>query len=323
MFAATYQKYGGPEVVTVREVPRPEPKEGEVLVRVRATTVTAGDWRLRTADVPRGFGPLLRLGFGIFGPRKQVLGMELAGEVAAVGEGVDRFSVGDRVFAFTGASLGAHAEYCVVKQSGAIVRIPDGLSFEEAVALPFGGSTALYFLRDKGGVKAGERVLVNGASGGVGTAAVQIAKHLGAHVTAVCSGRNAELVRSLGADEVIDYTKQDFREVGAQWDVILDVVGTAPFASVKGVLREGGRLLLVVADLPATLGSALRPRREGRSVLSGTAPERVEDLELLADLAASGAYRAPIEVTVPFERIREAHALVESGHKRGNVVVLA
>lgn len=322
MLAATYQRYGGPEVVTVQDVPRPEPKEGEVLVRVRATTVTAGDWRLRTADVPRGFGVLLRLAFGVRGPRKHVLGTELAGEVEAVGPGVDRFAVGERVFAYTGGSLGAHAELCALKQTGAIARIPEGLSFEQAAALPFGGSTALFFLRDKGELKAGERVLVNGASGGVGTAAVQLAKHFGAHVTAVCSGRNEALVRSLGADEVVDYTKQDFRGIGQQWDVILDVVGTAPFASVKGVLREGGRLLLVVADLSATLGAALRPRREGRFVLAGTAPERAADLELLADLAASGAYRAPIETTVPFARIREAHALVESGRKRGNVVVL-
>ena len=214
MKAVVYTKYGPPNVVALAEVPKPAPKVHEVLIRIHATTVTTGDWRARSLEMPPGFGLLARLVFGVFGPRKSILGTELAGEIEAVGKAVTRFKPGDQVFAFTGASYGCHAEYRTISEAGMIALKPANLSFEEAAALSFGGTTALSFLQGKGGIKRGDKVLIVGASGGVGTAAVQIAKHFGAKVTGVCSTANLELVRSIGADKVIDYTKEDF---GEEW----------------------------------------------------------------------------------------------------------
>ncbi|MFS8067534.1 MAG: NAD(P)-dependent alcohol dehydrogenase, partial [Byssovorax sp.] len=210
MKAIVYHRYGQPDVVALAEVPKPTLGDREVLIRIHASTVTTADWRARSLSLPPGFGLMGRLVFGIFGPRKPILGTELAGEVEAVGKAVTRFKAGDQVFAFAGASYGCHAEYRTMAEDGLIARKPANLSFEEAAALSFGGTTALNFLRDKGGIKPGDRVLIVGASGGVGTAAVQIAKHLGAEVTGVCSTANLELVLSIGADRVIDYTSEDF-----------------------------------------------------------------------------------------------------------------
>src|SRR5262245_60328216 len=218
MKAAVCRRYGRPDVVQIADVPKPEPKANEVLVRVRATTVTAGDSRIRSARVPEGFGLLLRLGFGITGPRNPILGMEFSGEVATMGTSATRFKPGDRVF---GARMGCHAEYVTVRE-GAIAPLTDGMTFEQAAALTFGGLTAITFLRDKAQLRPGERVLINGASGAVGTAAVQLARHLGATVTGVCSATNAELVRSLGAEQVIDYGLEDFTQAREAYDVIFD-----------------------------------------------------------------------------------------------------
>jgi NADPH:quinone reductase-like Zn-dependent oxidoreductase len=320
MKAAVYTRYGSPDVVTLAEVPRPVLPPDGVVVRVRATTVSSGDARLRSANVPPGFGLLVRLGFGVFGPRKRVLGTEVAGEVVETGTG-SRFAVGDRVFAMPGASLGGHAEYVAIPSRGAIATIPQNLSFEQAAALAFGGTTALFYLRDQAKLRAGEHVLVNGASGAVGSAAVQLAKHFGARVTAVCSGDNAELVRSLGAERVIDHTRQDFTTLGERFDVILDAVGNSPFDRCASALAESGRLLLVVGSLGQTLGALLRPTRSGKRVLGGVTPERAEDLAFLAQLAEAGAYRPVIDQTFPFDRIRDAHARVDTHKKRGSVVV--
>ncbi len=317
MKAAVFHRYGPPDVVTIAEVPKPEPKAKEVLVRVKATTVSAGDARLRAANVPRGFGILIRLGFGITGPRSPVLGTELAGEVAAVGSSVTRFKPGDKVFA---GKMGAHAEFVAVREDS-VAPMPRNLSFGEAAALPFGGLTGLYFLRDRARMRPGERVLINGASGAVGTAAVQLAKHFGGVVTGVCSAVNADLVTSLGAERVIDYTSGDFTRSGEKWDIILDAVGNAPFARCRPVMAPGGRLLLVVAGLGELVGSLLMPSRAGRRVLAGVASARATDLELLRQLAESGVYKPVIDRTYPLERIAEAHALVDTGRKKGNVVV--
>ncbi|MGH2727592.1 MAG: NAD(P)-dependent alcohol dehydrogenase, partial [Actinomycetota bacterium] len=286
-----------------------------------ATTVSAGDMRLRSAKVPRGFGLFVRLAFGITRPRRPILGWELAGVVEEIGRSVTRFAVGDKVFATRGTRMGAHAEYVAAREDKAIAPRPANLSFAEAAALSFGGTTALVFLRDRGKIRPGERVLVNGASGAVGTAAVQLAKHFGAHVTGVCSAPNAELVQSIGADRVIDYAKEDFTKAGETFDVILDAVGNAPFERCKNALSDGGRLLLVVADLPQTLGALARRSRSGRTVLAGPVPERVADLMTLKELAEAGVYKPVIDRIYPFERIVEAHSLVDSGHKRGNVVI--
>lgn len=320
MKAIVYQRYGAPEVLEEQELTKPVPGDNEVLIRSHATTVTSGDWRMRSLDVPPGFGLFARLAFGVRGPRKQILGSELAGEVEAVGQDVTRFGVGDRVFSFDGFGMGCYVEYKCVPEDGVLARIPAGLSYEEAAALSFGGTTALHYLR-KGELQRGERVLVNGASGGVGTAAVQLAKHFGAEVTGVCSAANAELVRSLGADHVIDYAEEDFSKSGQTYDVIVDTAGTAPYARCKGSLRKGGRLLLVLAGMSEMLRGPWVSLTSSKKVITGAASERGEDLRLLAELVEAGAYRAVIDRRYPWEQIVEAHHYVDAGHKRGNVVV--
>jgi NADPH:quinone reductase-like Zn-dependent oxidoreductase len=317
MNAAIYRRYGPPDVVQIANVPTPDVKATEILVKVRATTVTAGDSRLRSGRVPRGFAILLRLGFGIRGPRKPILGWELAGEVVAAGQSVTRFAPGDTVFA---ARMGCHAEYVAVPESSA-APLPRNLTFQEAAALTFGGLTSLFYLRDKGRIQQSERVLINGASGAVGTAAVQLAKHFGAVVTGVCSAAHAPLVRSLGADRVIDYTREDFTRCGDTYDVILDAVGNCSFARCKPALAPGGRLLLVVASLGQLIGAQLWSSRAGRKVLSGVGSVRPADLLLLRTLAESGAFKPVIDRTYEFARIADAHAYVDTGHKKGNVVI--
>lgn len=313
-------RYGPPEVVEFREVPTPVPAAGEVRIRVLATAVTAGDWRVRSGLMPRGFGVLRGVALGFGGPRKGVLGTDAAGVVDAVGAGVTRFKVGDAVLAFPGFAMGCHAEFLIMRADGCVVPKPANLSYEEAAAIPFGGMTALDFLR-RGEVKAGERVLVNGASGNVGTAAVQLAKHLGAYVTAVCSAMNASLVRSLGADDVIDYATCDFAAGGARFDVVFDSVGNAPYRRVKSILAPRGRLLAVLADLSAMLGAPFAGRAKSHRVVAGPASERVEDLVTVAEFAEQGKLRPVIDQRFPFERIVDAYRVVDTGRKKGSVVL--
>jgi NADPH:quinone reductase-like Zn-dependent oxidoreductase len=317
MKAAVYHRYGPPEVVRIEEVPRPDPKTNELLIRVKATTVSAGDSRLRSARVPPGFGVMMRLGFGLVGPRKPILGWEFAGDVAAVGASVSRFAPGDRVF---GVRMGSHAEY-VVASEDSVAPMPRNLGYEDAAALVFGGMTSLFYLRDKARIQPRERVLINGASGAVGTAAVQLAKHFGATVTGVCSGANVELVRSLGAARVIDYATENFSQGGDTYDIILDAVGNCTFSRCERALSPGGRLLLVVGSLGQMLGAMLRPSRAGRKVLTGVGTARREDLLFLGELAESGAFKPVIDRTYPLARIAEAHAYVDTGRKKGSVVI--
>jgi len=320
--AAVVTRYGPPGVVELRDLPDPRPRPGEVMIRVRSSTVTAADWRMRSGTVPRGFGPLVRLALGWRGPRRAVLGVEMAGEILALGEGVTRFALGDRVFAMTGVRMGGHAERAVLKASGAVALIAPGVSVETAAALPFGGTTAFHFLKDKGGVKPGDRVLINGASGGVGTAAIQLARHFGAEVTAVTSVANAELATRLGASRVIDYQAVDFAAEGFCYDLILDTVGNCPYARARPALADGGRLLLVATDLMGTLGAVVRSRRQaGHRVIAGVAAERREVLELLMALAARGILTPPIDRRYRLDEIRAAHAYVETRRKRGSVMV--
>ncbi len=321
MKAITYHEYGAPEVLQLAEVATPTPKDDEVLIRIRATAVNSGDARIRGLNVPAGFGLLTRLMFGFFRPRKPILGNVLAGTVEAVGSEVANFHVGDAVFAMDSGAMGAYAEYKVMPADGAIVRKPEQLSFEEAAALPFGGTTALTFLRDMGKLQAGEKVLINGASGAVGTAAVQLAKHFGAEVTAVSSAANHELVRSLGADQVIDYKKEDFTQNGAAYDLIMDTVGNVPWSRAKGALNPGGRLLAVAGSLPDMLRMPWVALTSDKKLLAGVATESAEDLQLLAELTEAGAYRPVIDRSYPLEETAEAHRYVDAGHKRGNVVI--
>lgn len=320
MKAVVHERYGSPEVLSVRDVPLRTPGPRELSVEVHATSVTSGDARVRALDVPAGFGLFARLAFGLRRPRQKILGIELAGVVTAVGSAVTRFAVGDRIFGMSGTRMGCHAEHCVVAEDAALAEVPAGLDFERAAALAFGGTTALSYLR-RGGVVAGERVLVNGASGCVGTMTVQLAKHFGAHVTGVTSARNAELVRSLGADEVIDYAQEDFTQRRAAYDVIVDTVGTLSFARGRAALREGGRLGLVVADLVDMLAIPWAAATTTKRVVAGPAPERAEDVRTLAELASQGALRPVIDRRYALDEVAQAHAYVDSKRKRGAVIV--
>jgi NADPH:quinone reductase-like Zn-dependent oxidoreductase len=315
MRAAVCDRYGPPEVVQIKDVPTPVPAGGELLVESQAATVNSGDARLRALRVPRGMSALVRLTMGVTKPRRPVLGFEVAGRVTEVASGVTEFKPGDRVVASRGFKFGCHAEYITVAEDGQVAKIPQNVSDEDAVALCFGGSTVLHFL-ERGKLSAGESILINGASGAVGTIAIQLAKRRGAEVTAVCSGVNVELVRSLGADHVIDYTVQDFTGTGERFDVIMDNHGYEPYARVKGSLKPGGRFLMVVGDLLQSVASTWQ-----RAVIGGTAKVTGESYRTLMALAGTGAVKSVIDRVLPFEQIVEAHRRVDSGHKVGSVVL--
>lgn len=320
MKAAVATRYGSPGVIEIRDVARPTPKDDELLIRVLATTVTSGDWRARSLELPRGFGFMGRLVFGLRGPRQPVLGTELAGVIEAVGSGVTGFSVGDEVVAFSGARMGCHAEYRTMAADGVVAHKPAGLTFGEAAALSFGGTTALVFLR-RGGIQRGDRVLINGASGGVGTAAVQLARHFGAHVTGVCSTGNVELVRSIGASHVIDYTREDFSSNGERYDIIMDTVGNVPFSRARSSLSDGGRLLVVLGGLADMFTAPWTTLTTKMRVVSAPVSGKAADLRFLVGLANAGEFTPVIDRGYPLDRIVDAHRYVDSGRKRGNVVI--
>ena len=318
MKAAVQTAYGVPGVVVIRDIPKPMAKDNEVLVRIVAATVTSGDARLRAFRVPTSMWLPARLFLGITRPRKAVLGSEFAGVVEAVGSAVSRFKVGDRVFGMHVYDV--HAEYKVVPETAAITTIPDNLDFAEAAALPFGALTALFFVQ-RAGIKPGQKVLVNGASGAVGAFGVQLARLAGAHVTAVTSARNAELVRDLGADVVIDYQTTDFSRSGERYDVIMDTVDTVSMAQFRRASTPQGQLLAVNGGGGMFLRAALEPLFGKRRIAVGMATEKLDDLETIRALAASGELRPTIDRRVALADIVEAHALVDSGRKRGAVVV--
>ena len=320
MKAVVYERYGPPEVLQLQEVDKPTAKDNEVLIKTHATTVTSGDWRVRSLNVPAGFGFMTRLVFGVSRPKQPILGTELAGVIESVGNDVKKFKVGDQVFAFSDTAMGCHAEYKCMPEDGAVALKPPNLTFEEAAALSFGGTTALDFFR-RGRLQNGERVLVNGASGAVGTAAVQLAKHFGADVTGVCSTANLELVRSLGASHVVDYTQEDFTQNGETYDVIVDTAGSAPFSRSKASLKEGGRLLMVLGGLPDMLQIPWVSMTSSKKVIAGPAAGRAQDLRFLAGLAEAGEFKPVIDRRYPFEQIAEAHRYVDTGRKKGNVVI--
>lgn len=321
MYAYTYSEYGSPDVLNCVELPTPKPKSNEVLIRVHATTVSAGDWRARSLTMPAGLGLIGRLVFGVTRPRKPVLGTELSGIIESVGADVTSFQPGDAVIGFPGAGFGAHAEYITMPATGKIVRKPDVLSFEEAAAIPFGATTAYDFLINKGKLRAGERVLINGASGSVGSACVQIAKHVGAEVTGVCSASNADLVRSIGADRVIDYASEDFVEDGPVYDMVVDAVGTVPWARVRHALVPNGRMVLIAGRTSDMIFGGLKARLDGKRLIGGVASEAVEILRKVVDLAARGDFQPAIDRSFDFSQMIAAHTHVDTGRKKGNVVV--
>ncbi len=321
MKAMTYSQYGGPDVVTLSDVPKPTPKRNEVLIRIHATTVTSGDHRARSLDLPAGFGLIGRMVFGITAPRQQILGTELAGVVEGVGSDVTHFKPGDEVIAFPGGAYGSHAEFRTINEDGLIALKPANLSFEESASLSFGSMTALPFLRDKARMKRGDRVLVIGASGAVGTAAVQIASHFGAEVTGVTSTANVQLVSAIGAHHVIDYKTTDFAALGQTWDIIIDTTGTANYDRCSASMAPNGRLVLIQASFAQTLGIGRPPKRSGKEVVSGYVPARAADLRYVAALAEKGEHRPVIDRVYRLEDAAEAHAYVDTGRKRGSVVL--
>ena len=316
MKAATYDRYGGPEVVSITKQPCPEPGETEVLIRVHASTVSSGDWRLRSLEVPRGLGLAIRAFAGWKRPRRPVLGGDAAGIIIDKGARVQNWNVGDAVVAYPGTHMGGHAEYLTMPAAGVMAQKPAGVSFAEAAAIPFGGLTALEFLRDKGGLKAREKVLIIGASGAVGSAAVQLSRHFGADVTGVCSAANAALVTELGAHRVIDYRTKDIAALTQRFDVILDTTGTAPWKRVHHLLTPRGRLLVVNGGLADMLRTGVNRRLIG-GVSTGTS----EGLRCLMTLLNDGAFFPLVDRVYPFEHVSRAHAHVDTGHKKGAVVL--
>lgn len=320
MKAVVYESYGSPDVLELREVDKPAPRDNEILIKTYATTVTVGDCRVRSLNMPVGFGLIARLVLGVSKPRQSILGAELAGQIESVGKNVKKFKAGDAVFAYTGASLGCHAQYKCMPEDGAVVFKPANLSFDEAAAISSGGTTALDFFK-RAKLQRGEKVIVIGASGSVGAAAVQLARHFGAVVTGVCSSANMAWVKALGATHVIDYTQEDFTRNGETYDLIVDTAGTAPYARSKDSLTKTGRLLLVLCGLPGLLHAPWVSMTSGRKVIAGPAAGRVEDLRFLAKLAEAGEFKAVIDRRYPFEKMADAHRYVDAGHKKGNVII--
>ena len=316
MKAVVYTKYGPPEVLQLKETEKPTPKDNEVLIRVHATTVAGTEIPMR-----RGKGLAYRIVIGLRRPRARyrVLGMELAGDIESVGKDVTRFHWGDQVYGFTGFALGGYAEYCRMPEKGSLAVKPANVTYEEAAAVVDGATTALFFL-NKGGIRSGQEVLINGASGSIGAYAVQLAKFYGAHVSAVCSSANLDLVRSLGADRVIDYTAEDFTEGGRTYDIIFDTVGKSSFSRCKGSLQKGGRYLLTVgwAGYLVMLWTSMLG---GKKLITGMSIKKTDELVFLRELIEAGHLRPVIDRRFRLEEIVEAHRYVEAGHKHGNVVV--
>ncbi|KZE79413.1 NADPH:quinone reductase [Paenibacillus elgii] len=300
MRAIVCTKYGPADVLELREVEKPAPKGNEVLIKIHATTVNSGDCLVRGFNGPFLYRIPMRIMMGLRKPRKPILGVELAGEIEAVGKNVTRFKAGDRVFAFTGMRLGAYTEYICLREDGLLALKPDNATYEEAAAVSFGGTTALHFLR-KGKIQSARKVLVYGASGAVGTAAVQLASYFGAEVTGVCSTANLELVKSLGADKVIDYTKEDFVNRGELYDIVFDAVGKVSRTKCKKALAPNGQYVSVTGQ--------------------GVAKVRTEDLLFLKEMMEKGALKPVIDRSYSFKQMADAHRYVETGHKKGCVAV--
>jgi NADPH:quinone reductase-like Zn-dependent oxidoreductase len=326
MKAIIWTKYGPPEVLQLREVEKPTPKDDEVLVKVHATTVFAGDSELRGLKLPLFFSLPLRLYIGFLRPKRiKILGQELAGEIESVGKDVKLFNVGDQIFAQSGFYGGGYAEYVCLpekpKEMGGVMAIkPANMTYEEAAPVPTGGLESLHFLR-KGNVQSGEKVLINGSGGSIGTFGVQLAKHFGAEVTSVDSGGKLDMLRSIGADHVIDYTKEDFTKSGQTYDVIFDVVGKSSFSDSMRSLNQNGRFLIANPRLSHMVRGLLTSKRSSKKVIIGGVSYKTEDLIFLKELIEAGKIRTVIDCRYPLEQTAEAHRYVEKGGKKGNVVI--
>jgi NADPH:quinone reductase-like Zn-dependent oxidoreductase len=328
MKAIVFERYGTPEGLQLKEVEKPIPRDNEVLIRIYATTVTQGDVRVRGFDVP-GYAWLgYRIKMGLRGPKHPILGGELAGEIESVGKDVQLFKEGDQVFGRADIeTAGCHAEYrCLpegkTKLNGDMVAIkPTNMSYEEAAGVPFMGLSALAILRDWGNIKSGQKVLIYGASGAVGTYAVQLAKYYGSEVTGVCSTTNLELVKSLGADKVIDYTKEDFSKSGQTYDIIFDTVGKISFSGCVRSLKKKGIYLIGNPRVSHIVRGLLTSMTSSKKAKFGLALSGIEDLIFIKELIEAGKIKSIIDRCYPLEQMAEAHRYVETGHKKGNVVI--
>jgi len=325
MKAIVWTAYGPPDVLQLREVEKPTPNDNEVLIKIAATTVTAGDCELRSLKLPIYFSLPMRIWLGFRKPRATTIpGTELAGEIEAVGKDVKLFNQGDQVFGSAGMSLGANAEYICLPEEpedmeGGVVIKPANMSYEQAAAVPFGGRDALHFLR-KGNIQSGEKILINGAGGSIGTFAIQLAKYFGAEVTAVDSTEKLDMLRSIGADQVIDYTQEDFTEGGEIYDVIFDVVGVISFSRSNKALKQNGTYLLANPASQMVRGLWTR-MTSSKKVIMETASGTIEDLILLRELIEAGKIKSVIDRRYPLAQIAEAHRYVETGVKKGNIVI--
>ena len=320
MKAIVCKKYGPPNVLQLKAIEKPIPKDNEVLIKVHATTVTAADVRIRSFTVPTSVWLPVRIVLGLRKPRKAVLGVELAGEIEAVGKAVKLFQPGDPIFAATLMDFGAYAEYTCLPEEGAIALKPSNLTYAEAAALPIGARTALHFL-SKANIQPGQKVLVYGASGSVGTYAVQLAKYFGANVTGVCSAANLELVQSLGANQVIDYTTDDFSAQGESYDVIFEAVDKSSFAACMRSLKPAGVYINITQPFPTLQMLRAQLTRKKKLILSQNSPETAEALNFLKELVEAGKVKPAIDRVYPLTQIIAAHRYVDHGHKKGNVVI--
>lgn len=314
MKVAKYDKFGPPETLYITEVPKPSIKDNEILVRVFATSATAGDARIRAARFPRGFGFFAKLFFGFRKPRIKILGSTYSGIIESVGNKVTDFKIGDEVCGMTGMKMGTYAEFIKVNPRNSTVIKPKVVSHQQAAGLLFGGTAALYFVRDKSQIAKGEKVAINGASGAVGTNAVQLAKYFGAEVTGVTSSTNAKLVTNLGADKILDYTKTPLIECGEKFDVVVDTVGNVSSKDAVKLLNDNGRLALMVASLSEMV------KAKG-NIRTGTATENKDDIQFLLSLLEQGKLKVVIDKVYSLNQIVDAHKRIDSGNKVGNIVI--
>lgn len=328
MKAITYTEYGSPDVLQLREIAKPAPKDGEILIRIRATRVNYGDMLARKFgsittkefNMPGIFLLPTRLEFGIRKPKKYILGSEFSGEVESVGKDVKRFKVGDAVFGYRGPSFGAYAEYLCMPESGLVTHKPANMSFEEAALIPYGALTALSHFK-KISIQPGQKVLIIGASGGIGSAGVQLAKYFGAEVTGVCGTAKLEFVKALGADKIIDYTKENVTQSGEKYDLIYDILGKSSFEKCQSILTPKGVLLYASFKVKQLIQMMQTSKSTGRKVICTFSSENLDDLNFIKGLVEAGKYKTLIDKRFPLEETAEAHRYYESGKNTGNVVI--
>jgi NADPH:quinone reductase-like Zn-dependent oxidoreductase len=324
MKAITLNRYGSPEEFQITEIEKPHPNENEVLIKVHATAVTAGDCNLRGQTyIPNGFRFIMKLMFGFEKPKLPVQGSSLAGEIEDIGKLVTRFKKGDKVFGINSTKLGAYAEYVCWPEKGTLAPMPENLSYSEAASIPYGAHTALYFLRDRAKIKPGQKILIQGASGGVGLFAVQLAKYYGAEVTGVCSASNVEFVKTLGADKVIDYTREDYTLNDEKYDIVMDIVyGKISFSRCKHSLNPKGLYIAVAGGLKEMYQAIYTSLGRGKKVIFGTPPNKAEDLIYLKELIEAGHLKIPIDRTFKLEQTADAHRYFETSKRKGCVAII-